>query len=195
VGLALVLAFALSNRALRTSLVGVFVIAVAAAYFINQNNPQLTRTGEDTAKRNSISNTFDYVAAHPLGAGLGTIDAVGQKFNTGNGITGVGAISSESTVLAKGYEGGVAALFLYPATLLLLILYLLALRRGAVARGDPVQVGLAAGAVGAAGAVLGAGLFLGVQELVVEVGVWGSAAVAAAWPLAAAGAARSQAPS
>jgi hypothetical protein len=65
--------------------------------------------------------------------------------------------------------------------MLLLILYLLHLRRGAVARGDPVTTGLAAGAVGAVAAVLGAGVFLGVQELVVEVMVWGSAALAMAW--------------
>jgi hypothetical protein len=187
VGLALVLGLALTNRAMRTSLVGVFLIAVAAAYFFNHDNPQLTRTGENSAKRGAITTTFDYIAAHPLGAGIGTIDAVGQKFANQSGGS---RISSESTLLAKGYEGGVVALFLYPATMLLLILHLLAQRRGAVARGDPVQAALAAGAVGAVGAVLGAGLFLGVQELVVEVVIWGSAAVATMWPLASPGTVR-----
>jgi hypothetical protein len=47
-----------------------------------------------------------------------------------------------------------------------------------------VQVGLAAGAIGAVGAVLGAGLFLGVQELVVEVVIWVAAGIATAWRLA-----------
>jgi hypothetical protein len=181
IGLALVLGLALTNGAVRTALVGIFLIAVALAYVTNQNNPQLTRTGENASKQGAITSTFDYIAAHPFGAGLGTIDAVGQKFANDSGGS---RISSESTLLAKGYEGGVAALFLYPATMLLLIVYLAGQRRSAAARGDPVPVALGAGAIGAVGAVLGAGLFLGVQELVVEIVIWGAAGIAAAWPLA-----------
>jgi hypothetical protein len=182
VGLALVLGLAVTNRMVRRSLVGIFLILVAFAYFHNQDNPQLTRKGENKAKTSAIQGAYDYVAAHPLGAGLGTIDAVGQRFAKD---TGSSRISSESTFLAKGYEGGVFALFLYPLTMLLLILYLLDMRRKAAAAGDPIRVALGAGAIGAVGAVLGAGLFLGVQELIVEVVIWGSAAFAAIWGLTA----------
>jgi hypothetical protein len=179
VGAVIVLGYALSNWRLRIALVGVFAIAVGVAYFYNQNNPELIRSGESQAKHSSITTAFDFIAAHPFGAGLGTIDQVGQRFSS---LTGSN-ISSESTELAKGYEGGIAALLLYPATMLLLMLYLLRIRRAALARGDPVQVPLAAGAAAASCAVLAAGLFLGVQDLAVEVAVWGPAALAASWAL------------
>src|SRR5436305_15207805 len=50
-----------------------------------------------------------------------------------------------------------------------------------MAGGDPATVGLAAGAAGAAAGVIAAGLFLGIDELVVEVGVWAPAALAVSW--------------
>jgi hypothetical protein len=172
-----VLFFAVRNRAARTALVGIFVIAVAATVITNQGTTAITRPGEDASKRHAWIHDFNVVASNPLGLGLGTIDAVGQRF----GQNVQGATASESELLARGVEGGVAALLLYPATLLLLVLYLLALRRRAFATGDLVAVGLAAGAAGAAIAVLLAGLFLGIDELVVEVGVWGPAALTVAW--------------
>lgn len=178
VGLAVVLGLAVTKRSLRVSLVGIFVILAAFAYFNNQDNPQLKRTGENKSKRGAIVSTYNYIAANPLGAGLGTIDAVGQRFAND---TGGSRISSESTILAKGYEGGVAALFLYPATMLLLIFYLLHVRRRAAAADDRITVGLSAGTIGAVGAVLGAGLFIGVQELLIEVALWTAAACAALW--------------
>jgi hypothetical protein len=176
-GILLVLLFGLHNNAVRAALIGIFVIVVAVAVIQNQHSSALTRPGEDTSKRHALEHDFNVIASNPLGLGLGSIDAVGQRF----GISARGATASESELLARGIEGGVAALLLYPASLLLLILYLVNLRRRAGAAGDSVTVGLAAGAAGAAAAVLTAGLFLGIDELVIEVGVWGPAALAVAW--------------
>lgn len=176
-GILVVLFFALRNKAVRTALVGIFVIAVAVAVVQNENTSAITRPGEDASKRQAWTHDFDVIASNPLGLGLGSIDSVGQRF----GVYAQGASASESELLARGIEGGVAALLLYPASLLLLVLYLVNLRRRALAIRDTVAVGLAAGAIGAAIAVLLAGLFLGIDELVVEVAVWGPAALAVAW--------------
>lgn len=176
-GVLAVLFLALRNRPVRTALVGIFVIAVAVAVITNQNTSAITRPGEDSSKRHAWVHDFDVIASKPLGVGLGSIDMVGQKF----GVSANGATASESELLARGVEGGAAALLLYPSCLLLLVLYLLRVRRRAFAADDAVSVALAAGAMGAAIAVLLAGLFLGVDELVVEVGVWAPAALAVVW--------------
>jgi hypothetical protein len=176
-GILLVLLFGLRNNAVRAALIGIFVIVVAVAVIQNQHSSAITRPGEDTSKRHALVHDFNVIASNPLGIGLGSIDAVGQRF----GISARGATASESELLARGIEGGVAALLLYPASLLLLILYLVNLRRRASIDGDSVTMGLAAGAAGAAAAVITAGLFLGIDELVVEVGVWAPAALAVAW--------------
>jgi hypothetical protein len=57
-------------------------------------------------------------------------------------------------------------------------------RLRARARSDGEHVALAAGAIGAIVALSLAGLFLGVQELVVELLLWGIPGIALAWPQA-----------
>jgi len=76
-----------------------------------------------------------------------------------------------------------------------LMMRLRSTRLRARARGDGEHVAIAAGAIGAIIALAVAGLFLGVQELVVEIPLWGIPGIALAWPNAvpAMGPVRSQA--
>ena len=57
-------------------------------------------------------------------------------------------------------------------------------RRRCNCRGDPAGAALAAGAIGSVLALMGCSLFLGIEELVVELVVWGAVGIAFAYAAA-----------
>jgi hypothetical protein len=149
----------------------VLVLVIAFALIRQSNNQTLLRTSETTSKKSQLSRDIALIVQRPLGYGLGTVDAIEQRFNVNAPTT-----SSESTLLAKGIEGGIVELFLYPLCLFIFAVRLNRIRRRAQAHRQPLAA-LAAGATGAFVAIAGADLFLGVQELVVEMVLWGAAAI------------------
>ena len=82
--------------------------------------------------------------------------------------------------MAKALEGGIPALLLYLLVLFVTGMRVRSTRRRALRTGDRQTAILAAGALGAMVGIGLAGLFLGIQELVVEVILWGVPGIALA---------------
>jgi hypothetical protein len=169
-GAVVALALAIRNPRIRMSVIGI-VLIVGGSLLVNaihHGNQTLVRSGETQSKKDALGRDFDIIVARPLGYGLGTIDAVAQRFQL------KGGNASESTLFAKGIEGGVLILFLYPTTLFVMSVAVLRARARSLRLGRRTDAALAAGAVGVILAIAAADLFLGVQELAVEIALWGA---------------------
>jgi hypothetical protein len=170
-----VMAMTIRHRLVRVALVCTVGIASMSVLLTVATgvNSTLTRSGENIGHIGSPLDDLALIAQQPLGYGLGSKDAVSYRF----GLTEI-SHASENNYLARGVEGGIAGLLLY---LVLLYVLLIRLRRewsAARRRGDERSATLLAGALGALLGIGTAGLFLGIQELLTEEVIWGSAALA-----------------
>jgi len=193
IGVLAVLALTVRNPGIRLSIVGLVVVIAGSISisYLASNNQDLVRSESNSSHREHLFQDIDLLAARPFGYGLGTTDRYRFRPKAGAGQLG----ATENTFLARALETGVQGLFLYLVALYALMMRLRSTRLRARARGDGEHVAIAAGAIGAIIALAVAGLFLGVQELVVEIPLWGIPGIALAWPNAvpAMGPVRSQA--
>lgn len=136
------------------------------------NTNVLSRT-DDQSHATALTRDLDRISANPTGFGLGTIDAVGQRF----GIQVAGG-ASESTYLAKVLEGGVLEGFSYLVLIYALAMTLRSQYVRARRRGDDESAALLAGALGALVAVAVAGILLGQEAPQIDFVVWGGAGAA-----------------
>jgi O-antigen ligase len=178
----------------KAALIGMIVVAATSVvvYYLAGGSETLVRTSSTSGHRAAIERDLQQIEARPFGYGLGTTDALQQRFKLASA---PGA--TESVYLAKALEGGIPALLLYLLVLYVTGMRLRSARRHALWRGDREAAVLAAGALGAMIGIALAGLFLGVQELVVEVVLWavpGIALAAAATGAKSLSAARPQSP-
>jgi hypothetical protein len=182
IGVLIALALTVRNPGIRLSIVGLVVVIAGSIsiYYLASNNQNLVRSESNSSHRQHLSQDIELLVARPFGYGLGTTDR--NRFRPNAGVGQLGAI--ESTFLARALESGVQGLVLYLVALYVLLMRLRSARLRARARGDGEHVALAAGAIGAIAALSLAGLFLGIQELVVEMLFWGIPGVALAWPTA-----------
>jgi hypothetical protein len=180
IGVLIVFALTVRNPAVRLSMVGMVVVIAGtiSIYYVASNNQNLVRSESNSSHIQHLSTDVELLVAKPFGYGLGTTDRNRFRPNAGQGQLG----ATESTFLARALESGVQGLILYLVMLYALLMRLRAARLRARARGDTEHIALAAGAIGAIIALAVAGLFLGVQELVVEILLWGIPALALAWP-------------
>jgi hypothetical protein len=169
-GLMFVLALALRNKSLRVALIGMVVVlaGTTAIYFVQQKNETFLRSGGNAAHRMALQRDLTLLEGKPLGFGLGTTDALATRFSVA-GAPG----ATESTIMAKALEGGLPGLALYATAIFITLMRLRGVRLRALRRADELGIVLAAGAIGTMIAVVSAGIFLGVQELAVEVVLWG----------------------
>jgi len=175
-GVLVALVLAVSHRKVRTATVG--LIAVLITSFVLGNLTGYTgvlQRSDDRRHGDLVARDLDRISQHPLGFGLGTVDAVGQRFH----ITEAGG-ASESTWLAKALEGGVFEMVLYMVVVFSLAMSLRAAWRRARDGLDQPLAGLLAGALGALVAVAVAGIFLGQQEVPIDFVWWGAAGTALA---------------
>jgi hypothetical protein len=184
VGTVLAIGLAVRNPGVRFSLVGMVAVVslTVSLAAVSSGNQSFLRPKGTSQHRAALHRDFDLIVERPIGYGLGTTDAVQQRF----GLTGAPG-GTESTFLAKALEGGVEGLALYLIALFVTALRVLEARRDAMADHDWRSAGLASGAIGCIVAISLAGLFLGIQELVVEVVLWAVPAIAlvsceTAWP-------------
>jgi len=178
IGVLVVVTLAVRNRRIRAAALGVIVVALASvvSYYLAGGSESLIRTSSNSSHRASISRDLLEIEARPwYGYGLGTTDALQQRFKL-PGAPG----ATESVYLARALEGGIPALLLYMVTLYVTGMRVRATRRKALRSRDTEGAVLAAGALGAMIAIAVAGLFLGIQELVVEVMLWVPAGIALA---------------
>lgn len=176
-GILIVLYLAVRNQRVKAALIGMIVVAATTvvAYFLAGGSETLVRTSSTSGHRAAIERDLQQIEARPFGYGLGTTDALQQRFKLASA---PGA--TESVYLAKALEGGIPALLLYMLVLYVTGMRLRSARRHALWRGDREAAVLAAGALGAMIGIALAGLFLGVQELVVEVVLWALPGIALA---------------
>ena len=191
IGVLVVVALGVGNRRIRAALLGMMVVALVAvvSYYIAGGSESLIRATSNSGHSAAIQRDIVLIEARPwFGYGLGTTDALQQRFNLASapGVT-------ESVYMARAIEGGIPALLLYLLALYVTAMRVRAARHRALRARHAEAATLAAGALGVMIAVALAGLFLGVQELVVEVVLWSAPGIALA--AAATGpAARSPAP-
>ena len=180
VGTLVVVALAVRNTKIRYALLGILLVLGGSAgyYYAGHRSETLLRTGGTSAHAEFLKSDINLIAKRPIGYGLGTTDALQQRFHL-KGVPG----TTESTFLAKALEGGVQALMLYLVALFWTLMRLLAVRRKARRAGDVLAAAVIAGAIGSLIGVALSGLFLGVQEIVIEVVLWGTAGVALAFPI------------
>lgn len=178
-GALVTVALVVRNPARRAATIGLLTLGIVAIVFglTASGNQAFVRTRENSSHSGALRLDVERVLARPLGYGLGTTDFVAQRFQQ----AGAGGHSTESELLAKAIEGGVGGLLAYLVLVGLVVRQLRKARRRCVVNGDWVGVSLAAGALGSVVALMGASLFLGVEELVVEVVVWGAAGLALAY--------------
>ena len=183
VGAVVAVALATRNTARRVALIGIVTVCIAAAVSVSiaSGNEALLRSHETGGKTGALQQDIDLILARPLGYGIGTTDYVAQRFRD---VIGSSGQSTESAFLAKGVEGGIAALALYLIVVFVVLMRLRAERRRCNSRGDRSGAALAAGAIGSVFALMGCSLFLGIEELVVELVVWGSVGIALAYAAA-----------
>lgn len=176
VGSVVAVALSVRNPRRRVALLGVILVTTGAVVggYLAAGNETLLRTPESSSHTGALQRDVRLVVARPLGYGLGTTDFVAQRF------LGAGHGSTESEFMAKALEGGVGGLLLYLSILFAVLMRLRAARLRSVRARDPASVALVAGAMGAVLGLVGASLFLGVEELAVEVVVWGAAGIALA---------------
>ena len=179
-GVLITLALTVRNPGIRLSLVGMVIVigGSISIYYLASNNQNLVRSESNSSHREHLSRDIELLVARPFGYGLGTTDRYRFRPNAGAGQLG----ATESTFLARALETGVQGLILYLLALYILLMRLRSARLRARARGDSEHVALAAGAIGSIVALSLAGLFLGVQELVVEILLWGIPGIALSWP-------------
>jgi hypothetical protein len=189
IGVVVVLTLGVRRVGLRLALLGmVSVVALSAvALSVASGDQHLSHAGEGDAHLNALQADMNLFAYQPLGYGLGSVDAISQRFDRNSGF------ATESTLLAKALQGGIEELLAYLAILFWVAMRLRAARRAAMERGDGEAAALCAGALGVMWAVFIAGLFLGIEALPVELLLWGAPAIAlgmVATPVTAAGPAR-----
>jgi hypothetical protein len=173
-GVIVVVALGTPIRRLRLGLGAMLVVVVGGLLLAQLAGATSILTREDDQTHQlALQRDLDLIAAQPLGFGLGTVDAVGQRFGGGDAI-GV----SENTYLAKALEGGVGELVAYLVAVFVLVMTLRRARLRALAEGDNLALGMTAGALGALAAYSVASLFLGIQEIFVEVPLWAGAGLA-----------------
>jgi len=178
VGVLVVVALGVGNRRIRAALLGLMVVAflAVASYYVAGGSESLVRTTSNSGHRASLERDLTLIEGRPwAGYGLGTTDALSQRFQLSSapGVT-------ESVYMARAIEGGIPALLLYLLALYVTAMRVRAARRRAVLVEDREAAALAAGALGTMIAIALAGLFLGVQELVVETVLWSAPAIALA---------------
>jgi hypothetical protein len=183
VGAVAAVALATRNPGRRFALVGLVTVGIGVAVVgsIASGNEALLRSHETGSHTNALQEDIDLILARPLGHGIGTTDYVAQRFRD---VVGSSGQSTESAFLAKGVEGGIPALVLYLIVIYVVLMRLRTVRRRCNSRGDPSGAALAAGAIGSVLALMGCSLFLGIEELVVEVVVWGAVGIAVAYAAA-----------
>jgi O-antigen ligase/polysaccharide polymerase Wzy-like membrane protein len=179
-GALIVLMLAVRNPRIRWPLVGALAVVGLSAtlYYTSSSSDVLVRSSSNKAHRAALERGFNLLYAKPFGHGLGTTDRYSYRPGVGRGTLG----ATESSYLAKGLEGGVPALLMYVSALFVTGMRLRTKRRRLLRAGDDRGVILASGAIGTMLAIAFAGLFLGIQELVVEVMLWAPAGIALAWP-------------
>jgi len=177
VGVMLVLLLGVRRVPLRLALMGtVATVAVAAVTFsVASGDEHLSHSGEGSSHVDILRADLNLFAFQPLGYGLGSVDAIAQRFDRNSGF------ATESTLLATGMQGGIEELVAYLVVLFWTAMRVRTARRAAMAAGDWEAAGICAGALGAQWAVFLAGLFLGVQALPVELVLWGAPAIALAF--------------
>jgi hypothetical protein len=178
-----VVALAPRSTVRRVALVGLVTVSIGAAVFasIASGNEGLLRSHETQGKTDALQQDIDLILARPFGHGIGTTDYVAQRFQD---VVGSAGQSTESAFLAKAVEGGIAALALYLVVVFVMLMRLRDVRRRCRSRGDPGGAALASGAIGSVLGLMGCSLFLGIEELVVEVVVWGAIGIAIAYAAA-----------
>jgi O-antigen ligase/polysaccharide polymerase Wzy-like membrane protein len=176
-GTLVVLSIAVRKPRIRASILGLVVVTATAftVASLTGGSQTLIRSSATSGHRAALQRDLLLVEARPFGYGLGTTDALQQRFQLASA---PGA--TESTYMAKALEGGIPALLLYLLVLFITGMRVRSARRRAIRTGDRQTAILAAGALGAMVGIGLAGLFLGIQELVVEVILWGVPGIALA---------------
>jgi len=166
------------NPRIRFSLIGIILIAGMSVLFLSRGNETFTRTSENSAHTQALKADYLRLVARPLGYGLGTTDELASRFQPQtSAIPG----TTESTIMAKALEGGLEGVLLYLIVIYATLLRLRSARNSARRAGDKAATYIAAGAMAAMIGVFFSGLFLGIQQLPVEVAMWGPAGVAIAF--------------
>jgi len=179
IGIVLALLLAVRNPAVRVSLVGgalVVAFALSLQYFA-PGNQTFSRTASNSLHITRVEQDLSLVAAKPFGYGLGSTDRPARV------IASSVAGATENIYMGKAIDGGVQALVLYLVVVFLTGMRLRSSRRRALRAGDARGVALTAGALGAMAGVAVAGMFLGVDDLAINIVFWGAAAVALSWPI------------
>jgi hypothetical protein len=171
-------AFAVRRPAIRLSLIGLIILISGATYlyYFTAGSESLNRSGSDRAHSAALKRDLDLVTARPFGYGLATTDR-SNYVTPGPGQLGY----TESAYMATAIGGGLPGLILYLVVLFMTMMRVRTARRSAIRAGDRTGTVLAAGALGAMLAVMVAGLFVGIHELLIEVMLWGTPGLALAW--------------
>ena len=178
VGLLIVVLLGVRDGGVRLALAGILLVGAGAfaGTLIAQDSRVLLRPSGTDPHRQALKRDVNLILAKPLGYGIGTTDAVAQRFKLKT-LRG-SPIVTESTILAKGIEGGFPGLILYLTANFLLVFRLRTARLRAAFSGDRRAAAIGAGGIGAVVAIFISGFFLGISELVVEVTVWAGAGIA-----------------
>ena len=177
IGLLLVILLGVRNPGVRFALAGIFLVAAGgmAGVLVAKNSQTFLRPSGTDPHREALDRDLQLFAEKPMGYGIGTTDAVAQRFKLKT-LKGT-PIVTESTVMAKAIEGGIGGLFLYLTANFVLLFRLRRARLAALVRGDRRAAALAAGGLGTVVAIFVSGFFLGISELVVELMLWGAASL------------------
>jgi len=181
VGVLLVLLLTVKNPGIRLSLVGIIVVLAGAAtyFYIHAGSETLVRSSSNASHTSALRRDLSLLYARPEGYGLGTTDRFASRPGVGRGAVG----ATESTYMAKALEGGVLGLVAYVLALFVTVMRLVRKYPAAVRARDRTGAAIVAGAIGTMTALILAGIFLGIQALVVEIILWATPGVALAWPL------------
>ena len=175
VALIVVILLATHNPRIRLSLIGATLLLTGGMAFAYRGSEALVRSSETPAHRSALQKDFKQLGNHPLGLGLGTTDELQRRFVV-TGATG----TTESTFMAKALEGGIEGFLLWIIVLGVTLFRLRRERLRAIAAGDLTAAAVLAGAFAALIGIVLSGLFLGLQELTIEVALWGTAGAAMA---------------
>jgi hypothetical protein len=176
-GLVIVIALAVRERRIRLVLLGMTVVIAGAVATVAVASGDQRISHGNTAQTHidRLRTDLDLIANRPMGYGIGRFDYLGRRFNTPEAAA---TSATESVYLERAVEGGVAALVLYLIALFWTGMRLRRARRLAIVRGDSEARIVAAAALATLVSIAAAGINLPVQELYVDVVVWGVAGFA-----------------